>query len=117
MLPPNFLGTPGLSEALGARVKALAAEAGVPGTEGALGPAPATKDIKGSEPLGGGKLPPRETGRSSLAGPLEGIPGMLGGSPAIPGGRPPGKRLPTPGCLDGPGNIISSINLLLLSEK
>ena len=49
---------------------------------GTLGPAP--NDIRGSDPLGGGRLPPSEAGRSSRGGPAGGRPGM-------PGGRPPGN--------------------------
>ena len=40
--------------------------------------------MRGSEPLGGGRLPPSEAGRSSRGGPAGGRPGM-------PGGRPPGN--------------------------
>ena len=47
-----------------------------------MGPAP--NDIRGSDPLGGGRLPPSEAGRSSRGGPAGGRPGM-------PGGRPPGN--------------------------
>ena len=49
------------------------------------GGAPGPNDIRGSDPLGGGKLPapPNEAGKSSLGGP--------GGRPGIPGGSPPGN--------------------------
>ena len=57
----------------------LAAEGG-PAVEG--GP---PNDIRGSAPLGGGRGPPKEAGRSSRGGPAEGKPGM----PGMPGGRPP----------------------------
>ena len=50
-----------------------------PEEPGAEGP----NDIRGSEPLGGARLLPRETGRS--------IRGPPGGRPGIPGGRPPGN--------------------------
>ena len=48
--------------------------------EGAEGPS----DIRGSEPLGGGRLPPKEAGRSSRGGPA-------GGRPGIPWGKPLGN--------------------------
>ena len=49
-----------------------------PGAEGPLEGAEGPKDMRGSEPLGGGRLPPNEAGRSSRGGPAGGMPGIPG---------------------------------------
>ena len=48
------------------------------------GAAEGPNDIRGSAPRGGGKFPPRDAGKSNRGGPE-------GGSPGMPGGRPPGN--------------------------